>query len=415
MKKNILKVISAVLICVSIAIIVSSLLTNLIFRDSKEVSKFLKAEGKDIKLNDKTIVLKGVNAGGFLVQEEWMCPTEMLDQVSLISTLIDRFGENSANELLDAYHKSWWREEDFVNIKNLGFNCIRLPFTYLNLYDENYILKDDAFYLIDWFIENCKENQLYVILDLHGAIGSQNGAHHSGNTWGGTGESRLFSNDDYKEKTIQLWKDVANRYKDEPTIAAYDLLNEPTAGEGFVSGPVQWLFYNDLYLAIREIDSNHIIMMESAWDTKDLPAPKDTYMVWSWNWENVVYQYHHYCWDGVNNATITKEFIDQKIEDIRSLAYEVPIFIGEFTGFELEENWISLLKAYDSEGYSYTMWTYKVVGKNSSWGLYTSDILRVDPSTASYDEILTTWSNLGTSDNFEKNDKICDYATRYIS
>ena len=60
------------------------------------------------------------------------------------------------------------------------------------------------------------------------------------------------------------------------------------------------------------------------------------------------------------------------------------------------------LKAYDSEGYSYTMWTYKVVGKNSSWGLHTSDILRVDPSTASYDEILTTWSNLGTSDNFEK-------------
>ena len=50
-----------------------------------------------------------------------------------------------------------------------------------------------------------------------------------------------------------------------------------------------------MYEAIRAIDPEHIIMMESCWDPEDLPAP-DRY-----GWENVVYQYHWYKWNADND------------------------------------------------------------------------------------------------------------------
>lgn len=407
---NVKKVILVVFITLFIAV----MFVSIYFTPKAENKIFLKAVGKEIKYGDETIVLKGVNAGGWLVQEEWMNPTKMVDQVTLISTLAERFGKDKTNDLLDAYHRSWWSDEDFANIKKLGFNCIRLPFTYLILYDEEYKLKDNAFHLIDWFVEKCKALDLYVVLDLHGAIGSQNGSDHSGNTWGKTNVAKLFLEDDYKQKTIQLWQEVASRYKDETAIAAYDLLNEPTGGEDGRTNITQWMFYNDLYKAIRAIDQNHIIMIESVWDTENLPEPRGSNAFMTWDWTNVIYQYHHYCWEGINDYSLTKEFIDRKVKDIKELTYEVPIFIGEFTGFELEANWNSYLESYAKEGYSYTIWTYKVIGKDSSWGLYTSDMQRVDPQNDSYDQILSTWSNLNTSKSFKENEKIIGFISNNL-
>ena len=65
---------------------------------------------------------------------------------------------------------------------------------------------------------------MYVILDMHGAFGSQNGMDHSGEINDG---KQLYYNQSNKDKTLNLWKKIAEHFKGNPAVAAYDILNEP--------------------------------------------------------------------------------------------------------------------------------------------------------------------------------------------
>jgi endoglucanase len=87
-----------------------------------------------------------------------------------------------------------------------------------------------------------------------------------------------------------VWSDIARRYRDNPIVIGYDLLNEP------IPHFPQLRKYNDrlepLYRritkAIREVDTNHAIFIEAAqWDTnfKVFGPPFDT---------NVVYEFHDF-------------------------------------------------------------------------------------------------------------------------
>ncbi|MBQ9114438.1 MAG: cellulase family glycosylhydrolase, partial [Clostridia bacterium] len=145
--------------------------------------RFLRAVGNDfVDEQGNKVYLKGINAGGLFIQEEWMCPVESKDTLTTYNTLISRFGYDDAMTLIKAYQDAWWQEKDFDNIKELGFNLIRLPFAYFNI--ENQAGELVNFDKLDWFIDNCEDRDIYVILDLHGAYGSQNAKDHSGDTSG---------------------------------------------------------------------------------------------------------------------------------------------------------------------------------------------------------------------------------------
>ena len=79
-----------------------------------------------------------------------------------------------------AYEDNYWTTQDFDNCAAMGMSVIRLPFTYMNLCDDNGNLKSNAWRRLDWFVSNCSSRGMYVILDMHGAFGSQNGMDHSG-------------------------------------------------------------------------------------------------------------------------------------------------------------------------------------------------------------------------------------------
>ena len=314
--------------------------------------EFLTACGKDLYFHDDLIQLAGTNAGGWLVTENWMCPLDdgdgdMPDQKTLINVLTRRFGADGCRELLDIYMDHWWQESDFDQIKALGINAIRLPFSYLNLLNADYTWKEDAFERLDWFIECCAAREIFVILDLHGAPGSQNGRHHSGDT----DQSALFSNEENMALTEEIWVAVASRYKDNIRVAGYDLLNEPEGGyqEGKTTS-IQWDFFDRLYRAIREVDDHHIIFMNSCWLTFNMPSP-DRY-----GWENVVYEYHNYCWTGQNNRLVNWFYINGiKLFD-KLTNHAVPTLIGEFTFFDRRECWEYGLSAYTNQGWSWTTW-----------------------------------------------------------
>ena len=377
----------------------------------------LSAVGENIVDADgNAVALRGTNFGGWLVQEGWMCPTKQTDTLSTDMTLYSRFGKEKAEALIAAYQESWITEEDFKTVKELGLNVVRVPFTYMNVYHhlsdkgellhpDEFTLREDPFERLDFALEMCKKYGLYLILDMHGAVGSQNGSDHSGDT----SRTNLYAGTElgeaYREKTAELWALVAEHFAGESNVAGYDLLNEPTRA----SGATQWDYYDVLYKAVRETDPDHMIFIEATWEPGDLPAPED------YGWENVVYEYHHYNWDYNNQPN--KSFYTFK--KLLGNTHKVPSLIGEFNAWgdsrrstgkrdqtDLEAN-AGVLEFYNGEGWHWTTWTYKVVGtlRDSNWGLFNAstllkDVTKIDPKTDSYEDILAAWSSVDTVEHF---------------
>ena len=365
----------------------------------------MKVNGTQIRKQKGTgdiVYLRGTNAGGWLVQEDWMNPTNASDQKTMMTTLANRFGASKRDELVSTYENNYWTTQDFDNCAEMGMSVIRLPFTYMNLCDDNGNLKSNAFDRLDWFVQNCSQRGMYVILDMHGAFGSQNGMDHSGEINDG---KQLYYNQSNKDKTLNLWKQIAEHFKGNPAVAAYDILNEPGI-KAAATYSLHWDFYNEIYKAIRSKDSNHIIIMESCWDADNLPKSSQ------YGWTNVAYEYHYYPWNAQNSSDAQKSYFSGKVSDIANHNYGVPTFVGEFTCFEQEEGWKAAMSTFNGQGWHWTTWSYKVTG-NSSWGIYNHNPEKVDIYNDSADTIKNKWSTVGTANGW-KNDKIYNLVKAYL-
>ncbi|MCD8293716.1 MAG: cellulase family glycosylhydrolase [Clostridia bacterium] len=243
---------------------------------------FVKAYGNNLYDGDgRILVLKGVNLGNWFVQEGWMRLSsvegfetgEYTQQRGIDAMAVNHnVTSEQAEELDKIYMDNFIRETDFANIKALGMNCVRLPFTYRNIADMEANTTEESFHYLDWALDMCEKFGLFAIVDLHGAYGSQNMDHHSGDDI----QFNLYCNDHNEELTIKLWKTIAARYKDRKCVAAYDLLNEPRKAKHKFGGKVTFDFYDGLYKAVREVDTSHMIMMECFTFPSTAPASSIT-------------------------------------------------------------------------------------------------------------------------------------------
>lgn len=377
-------------------------------------SDFLKANGKVLRNNygnGDVVTLRGTNAGGYLVQEFWMTPTEYSSgsytvncEMDIYKTLTQRFGENQMRELIKTYQDNYWTTKDFDNCKEMGINCIRLPFWYMNFVDFNGNYIDGCFDRIDWFIEQAGQRGMYVILDFHGAPGSQNGSDHSGIDGGSNkqGASQFFfGSNAYNNQQLyyDIWYKIAQRYAGNPTVAGYDLLNEPFCTYRYNSSysadelhSMLWSIYDIAYDVIRSADPDHVIIMEATWDAWDLPDPA------AYGWSNVMYEYHNYLYDDYDNAAgqqITN--MQNKLNGIAKQNYNVPSYLGEFSYFNNISAWDQGLQLLNNNGINWTTWTYKVTGSNNNWGLYNQNVSKANVATDSYNTIRDKWSQVGNS------------------
>ena len=408
--KKIKKLVSMLLVfAMTFSVAISGKITGITQVSAREAlgsNDFLKVNGTQIRKQKGTgdiVYLRGTNAGGWLVQEDWMNPTNASDQKTMMTTLANRFGASKRDELVSTYENNYWTTQDFDNCAEMGMSVIRLPFTYMNLCDDNGNLKSNAFDRLDWFVQNCSQRGMYVILDMHGAFGSQNGMDHSGEINDG---KQLYYNQSNKDKTLNLWKKIAEHFKGNPAVAAYDILNEPGI-KAAATYSLHWDFYNEIYNTIRSKDSNHIIIMESCWDADNLPRPSQ------YGWTNVAYEYHYYPWSAQNSSDAQKSYFSSKVSDIANHNYGVPTFVGEFTCFEQAEGWKAAMSTFNGQGWHWTTWSYKVTG-NSSWGIYNHNPEKVDIYNDSADTIKNKWSAVGTANGW-KNDKIYNLVKPYLS
>ncbi len=389
-------------------------------------SDFLKANGKVLRNNygsGNVVTLRGTNAGGYLLQEFWMTPTNNSSNVNcemdIYNVLKNRFGESSMRTLVNTYQDNYWKTSDFDNCKNLGINCIRLPFWYMNLVDFNGNYLNDCFSRMDWFVEQAGQRGMYVILDFHGAPGSQNGSDHSGIDGGNNkqGASQFFfGNNAYNNQQLyyDIWYKIAQHYAGNPTIAGYDLLNEPYCTYRYNSSysadqlhSMLWSIYDIAYDVIRSADPDHVIIMEATWDPVDLPNPSQ------YGWSNVMYEYHNYLYDDYDNAAGQQiQNMRNKLNAISSANYNVPSYMGEFCYFNNTSAWQQGLQLLNDYGINWTTWTYKVTSNYGNWGLYNQNVASTNVESDSYNTILNNWSNVGNS---YQNTSLCNAIRSYFA
>ncbi|MBO6243221.1 MAG: cellulase family glycosylhydrolase, partial [Clostridia bacterium] len=315
-----------------------------------------------------------------------MSSTDAVDQKTINENLENRFGRDYKNTLLENYESSYLTSDDFAKFKELGMSVLRVPFTYMNLYEKNdqgnWKLKSNAFTRLDWIVDQCSEQGIYTILDLHGAFGSQNGQDHSGQAIDEHDEVPFYNDYTLRQQTLDLWREVATRYNGNPAVAGYDILNEP--GEhGQETKSYHWDYYNEIYNTIRSIDQDHIIIMESCWWARNLPQPSQ------YGWQNVVYSFHHYDREHQTSVDEQKTAADNLINDLK--VFNVPIYIGEYTLFELDEAWSYVLNLFNINGYHHTSWSYKS-NNMGTWGIYDQKgTEKVNPLYTDANEILRIW------------------------
>lgn len=320
-------------------------------------SGFIHVSGKEILGPDgKNFLMKGTNLGNWLVPEGYMFKFRHTNSPRMIQQALNELiGPDEANTFWGKYLDNYITEADIHYLKSIGMNSIRVPFNYRLFTDDNYLGGHGdarAFALLDKLIGWCKSENLYVLLDMHCAPGGQTGD----NIDDGDGYPFLFDNEKSQELTAQIWKKIANHYKDETIIIGYDLLNEPIAhyfdAEHF--NPLLEPVYKKIVSAIREVDHNHIVFLGGAqWDSnfKIFGQPFD---------KQAVYTFHKY-W------TAAKQDVIQDYVDFRD-KYNVPIYCGE-TG-ENDDAWVGdFRKLLEKNNIGWHYWPYKKM--NNTRGIVT--------------------------------------------
>lgn len=305
-----------------------------------------KASGDKILVENKEILLKGINLGNWLVPEGYMFKLKKTNSPSRIYTgTKELIGPSDAKQVWSEHMEKYISMADIRFIKEVGFNHIRLPFHYKMFNDEDYLgINNHGFAYLDSTIKWCKEVGLLVVLDMHCAPCGQTGD----NIDDSDGYPFLFASSSCQDELVSSWKAISNRYKDESQLLGYGLLNEPIAhyfvekDSSLNSGALD--LYKRVVNALREQDDQHIVFVGGVqWNTnfQIFEKPFDN---------NLVFEFHKY-WMPTVQAEI-QSYIDY------SKKYNVPLYLGESGENTME--WINnFRKLLENNKIGWCFWTYK--------------------------------------------------------
>ena len=344
---------------------------------------FLTTQNKDIvDENGNVVILRGMGLGGWMVQEGYMLQTAEFagPQHKIKAKIQEVIGDEATEDFYEAWLSNHVRKIDIDSLKSWGFNSVRLPMHY-NLYTlpiedepingENTWL-EKGFTMTDSLISWCKQNDMWVILDLHAAPGGQgNDAAISDYD---DSKPSLWESSANQAKTVALWEQIAERYKDETTVAGYDLLNE--VNWDLPGGSLLRSLYGQITDVIRSVDNDHIIFIEGNWFANDF-----TGLTPPWD-NNMVYSPHKY-WSTNDQASI------QWVLDLRD-QYNIPLYLGE--SGENSNVWFNdAIRLLESEGIGWAWWPMKKI-ENISGPLSVS-------KNFGYEALLNYWKGNGTQPN----------------
>ena len=241
-----------------------------------------------------------------------------------------------------------WTERYFAEAADWGANIVRFAVHPTNLNNMGW---EETFAAMDQGIEWAEKYGMYVIMDWH-SIGNL--------------KDEKYTNPMYDttlEETFKFWRTVAQRYNDEPTVALYEVFNEPTV-TGPDTGSCTWEEWKGL--------------QEQIIDTIRVYNPKAVCLCAGFNWaydltpvatapiarENVAYVCHPY------PMKRNQPWEEQWEADFGYVADTYPVICTEI-GFCLEDEYgahipvIStevygehITKYFEKKGISFTVWCF---------------------------------------------------------
>lgn len=338
---------------------------------------FVRTSGQQIlDINGENLIIRSIGTGNWFLQEGYMMNISGVagTQWEFRKKLIETIGETRTDEFYTAWWDNHFTKADVDSMASWGFNSIRVALHYkiftLPIEDEpvegENTWLEDGFERLDNLLQWCADNEIYLILDMHGAPGGQ-GSNADISDYDPSKPS-LWESEQNKLKLIALWRKLAERYADEQWIGGYDLINEPN-WELPNSNRDLWDLFKRITTAIREVDANHMLILGGNWwgnDYNGLPAMWDN---------NIVLSFHKY-WNYNTVASI------QWMLDLRK-QHNVPIWLGE--SGENSNTWFTdLITLCEENNIGWSWWPVKKMGINN--------VIRSASNTA-YDQFLSAWKN----------------------
>jgi hypothetical protein len=321
---------------------------------SAPLGRFVSVQGRNLMApNGNMLLLQGINLGNWLLTEGYMFHFDRAVaswQINHMSK--ELLGPSRSRALWQQWLDLYITQDDIKYIKHIGMNCIRLPFDYRCLTPEDGPTRwlDAGFALIDRVVTWAEAAGLYVLLDMHAAPGDQVGE--------GIGNSRgypwVYEDPESQDRTAEVWCTVAQRYRDNPTIIGYDLLNAPIPpfDEYKALKPMLEPLYKKIIAAIRTVDPHHVIFLSagdwgSAFDMLNGTEVDD----------QLVYAFQFYFKEPSKDAL--RDFLAFRDR------YDVPLFLVE--AGENTNEWVHALRQLvEDEQIGWAFWPYKKMDSPSS-------------------------------------------------
>ena len=343
----------------TILLLATLLITATSLAEVTQKNNYVRVSGPDlIQPNGQKLYIQGTNLGNWLNPEGYMFGFSRTNSAWMIDLLFKQaVGPDFTAKFWKTFKENYITRDDILFIKQQGANTIRLPFNYKLFTDEDYMglsSQQDGFKRIDDVVAWCKEAGLYLILDMHDCPGGQTGD----NIDDGHGYPWLFESEPSRQLFCSIWRKIADRYKDEPSILGYELANEPIAhyfeNKEEINQQLEPL-YKRAVKAIREVDPYHIILLGGArWNS-------DFYMFTDWTFDqNIMYTCHRYGGEATKEAI--KDYIDFRDKT------NLPMYMGEI-GHNTDQWQTDFVKVMKEVNIGYTFWPYKKIDGSCMMGI----------------------------------------------
>ena len=136
-------------------------------------------------------------------------------------------GKSEMESRMQEHWSTWITADDFSQMASTGLNFVRIPIGYWSvtpLPGDPYV--QGAYAYLGKALGWASDNGIMVMIDLHGAPGSQNGFDNSGRRG-----PIDWTQGDTVDQTLNALKKIRDDHASHPAVAAIELVNEPMGPE----------------------------------------------------------------------------------------------------------------------------------------------------------------------------------------
>ncbi len=289
-------------------------------------------------------------------------------------------------------NRVYMTKEDFEALREQGANVVSLNYPGPYQPDPPYDIEEEALGYLDRAIDWAEEVGLYVIIHFRNGPGKSEETFYSED---GQKDETLWHSEAEQEKWVEMWRFVAERYRDRPHVIGYNLMVEPHPEYLVKQEPLSAGVWFDLAQriadAIREVDENTpIIVGATAWSNPlafaDLELIDDPHTIYSFHmYEPFEFTHQGFDWAGLGGSPSyeypgsipsdifeeiqywDRTLLEQVLEPIIQFQtqHQVPILVGEFGSYRKVPSSLAyledLLSIFESHGWSYTHYVWRDV------------------------------------------------------